>query len=142
MGVSKRLKEQTGKIVAFGGLGVPVGWLLCNGQSVSRATYPALFAYISTTYGSDSALTFKVPELRGEFIRGLNPDRIAAPALNRGIGTLELDGIRPHNHTTQMVGGGPFVANDAGVRLDVAVNGIQDGETRPRNMVFPYCIKT
>lgn len=46
----------------------PTGWLLCNGQSISRATYAALFAVISTSYGiGDGLTTFNVPDLRGRF---------------------------------------------------------------------------
>jgi len=30
---------------------VPEGWILAYGQSVSRSTYPKLFASIGTTYG-------------------------------------------------------------------------------------------
>ena len=38
------------------------GWLLCNGQAVSRTTYQELFATIGTTYGEgDGTTTFNVP---------------------------------------------------------------------------------
>ncbi len=48
------------------------GWLLCNGQAVSRTTYSALFALIGTKFGSgDGSKTFNLPDYRGKFLRGL-----------------------------------------------------------------------
>ena len=44
----------------------PSGWLYCNGQAVSRAENPNLFAVIQTTYGAgDGLATFNLPDLRG-----------------------------------------------------------------------------
>ena len=42
------------------------GWLWCNGQSVLRSAYPALFAELGTTYGpgSGGSTTFALPDLR------------------------------------------------------------------------------
>ncbi len=41
----------SGIISLWGGISVPTGWLLCNGQSVDRATYSSLFAAISLSKG-------------------------------------------------------------------------------------------
>ncbi len=55
----------TGVIVAFGGTAAPVGWLLCDGTAVSRATYAALFQVIDETFGvGDGSTTFNVPDMR------------------------------------------------------------------------------
>lgn len=44
----------------------PSGWLLCNGDIVSRTTYSALFTAIGTTYGAgDGSTTFALPDMRG-----------------------------------------------------------------------------
>lgn len=48
----------------------PSGWLLCNGQSVSRTTYKKLFDRIGTIYGSSSSTTFNVPNLKGRVVVG------------------------------------------------------------------------
>ena len=54
-----------GVTVPYAGATSPTGWLLCNGQAVSRTSYPRLFAAIGTTYGSgDGSTTFNVPDLR------------------------------------------------------------------------------
>lgn len=48
------------------------GWLLCNGQAVSRTTYSDLFNLIGTKFGSgNGTTTFNLPDYRGKFLRGL-----------------------------------------------------------------------
>lgn len=55
-----------GAIQLYAGSAAPTGFLLCDGTAVSRTTYSALFAVISTTYGvGDGSSTFNVPDLRG-----------------------------------------------------------------------------
>ena len=52
----------TGAIIGFGSATPPAGWLACNGANVSRTTYSALFAVISTTFGiGDGSTTFTLP---------------------------------------------------------------------------------
>lgn len=54
-----------GAIFPFGGSNIPDGYLLCNGQAVSRAGYSDLFNVIGTSFGSgDGSTTFNVPDLR------------------------------------------------------------------------------
>ena len=51
-----------GTIIDFGGAAAPVGYLVCNGAAVSRATYAALFTAIGTLWGvGDGSTTFNVP---------------------------------------------------------------------------------
>jgi microcystin-dependent protein len=55
----------------FAGAAAPAGWLLCNGSAVSRTTYAALFAAISTVYGvGDGSTTFNLPDLGGRVTAG------------------------------------------------------------------------
>ena len=55
----------------FGSGAAPLGWLLCDGAAVSRATYADLFAAISTTWGAgDGSTTFNLPDGRGGVLRG------------------------------------------------------------------------
>ena len=54
-----------GSVITTAATSAPSGWLLCDGTAVNRTTYAALFAVISTTYGSgDGSTTFNVPDLR------------------------------------------------------------------------------
>ena len=49
----------------------PDGYLLCNGQAVSRTLYANLFAVLGTTFGEgDGSTTFNLPDLRSRFIKG------------------------------------------------------------------------
>lgn len=51
----------------------PTGWLLCQGQAISRTTYAALFTAISTKYGvGDGSTTFNIPNLKGKVPIGLD----------------------------------------------------------------------
>ena len=53
---------------------VPVGWLLCNGQVVSRTAYPNLFAAIGVAFGAgDGSTTFAIPDCRGRTVAGMDP---------------------------------------------------------------------
>lgn len=49
----------------------PDGYLICDGSTVNRTTYAALFAAIGTKFGAgDGSTTFRLPDLRAAFIRG------------------------------------------------------------------------
>jgi len=68
-----------GAVVPFAGPAakIPAGWLLCDGASYPRAgVYAKLFAAIGNTYGAgDGSDTFRVPDYRGLFLRGVDdPD--------------------------------------------------------------------
>lgn len=61
----------TGVVQAYAGSSAPSGWLLCEGQAVSRTQYSGLFAVIGTTFGGgDGTTTFNVPNLINKFIEG------------------------------------------------------------------------
>lgn len=60
-----------GAVLDYAGVAVPAGYLWCAGQNVSRTTYAALFAALSTTYGAgDGSTTFTLPDLRGRLTVG------------------------------------------------------------------------
>lgn len=55
-----------GTIVQTARITAPTGWLLCQGQTISRTTYSGLFSAIGTTYGAgDGSTTFTIPNLQG-----------------------------------------------------------------------------
>ena len=62
-----------GTIIAFAGEFTPAGYQKCQGLSLVRATYPALFAAIGTTYGDgdDAGNTFATPDLRDKTVIGI-----------------------------------------------------------------------
>lgn len=84
-----------GLISPFAGAAAPAGWLLCNGQAVSRTTYADLFALVDLTYGfGDGSTTFNVPNLVGNVVVG----RDASQAEFDYLG--EPGGSKTHTLTT------------------------------------------
>lgn len=64
-----------GNIIAYTGLSVPSGYLVCDGSAVGREEYPELFAVIGTNYGSgDGLTTFNLPNLSGKLALGVSQD--------------------------------------------------------------------
>jgi len=102
----------TATIVPWSSSSVPSGFLECNGQAVSRSTYAALFAIVSTTYGTgDGSRTFNVPDLQDNVVIGksgtkalastgganatANAGNIAGSTANH---TLTLGELPSHSH--------------------------------------------
>lgn len=131
----------------------PPGWLKCNGQAVSRATYAELFAIIGTTFGAgNGSTTFNLPDYRGEFPRGLDEGRGVDPG--RVLGSSQADAVAAHNHN---VGGFTTSASNTGQGVfsfysvtshggGASFNGYTTSttggtETRPRNTAAPWFIR-
>lgn len=135
-----------GAVMPFAGAVTPTGWLLCDGTAVSRTTYAALFAAISTTYGSgDGSTTFNLPELRGEFIRGLDNGR--GIDSGRTVGSAQLGAVQSHSHTVSTNGTSvPISPTGSTISILTAASGNTGStggtETRPRNVAMAYIIKT
>ncbi|MDY6420046.1 MAG: phage tail protein [Succinivibrio dextrinosolvens] len=92
-----------GTVHAFAGVYAPNGWLLCNGQAVSRSQFSRLFSVISTRYGGgDGYSTFNVPDMRDRFIEGAHSYNVGTP-LNAGI--PNITGTTQTNDDTSAVGG-------------------------------------
>lgn len=90
---SVQISELVGEVAFFARTTPPSGWLKANGAAVSRTTYAALFAAIGTTFGAgDGRTTFNLPDLRGEFVRGLDDGRNVDAG--RRLGTTQGDAIR------------------------------------------------
>lgn len=94
----------TGAITQYAGPTAPSGWLVCNGNAVSRTTYASLWNVIGTTYGAgDGVNTFNLPNLKGNVPVGLNPDDTAFDALGETGGakthTLTTSEMPSHTHT-------------------------------------------
>ena len=70
-----------GSVIPFAGSDAPARWMMCFGQSLSRTTYAALFAVLSTTYGAPDASSFLLPDLRGRVVAGV--DNMGGSAASR-----------------------------------------------------------
>lgn len=54
---------------------IPAGWMLCDGRELSRSAYSRLYETIGTCWGNgDGSTTFRIPDFRGRFLRGVSGD--------------------------------------------------------------------
>lgn len=156
-----------GAVFYFAANIAPIGYLKCNGDTVTdgvgtvqsvTANFSALYAVLSSTYGSPG----KLPDLRGEFIRGWDDSK--GTDSSRVFGSSQLDALQ----NIQGVLGNMWGFGGAGTSgaLSSAVSGSsnQPGtggegsrdinfdasnstgartatETRPRNIALLACIK-
>lgn len=138
-----------GTLQYFAMQAVPTGWLEANGQVVLRTSYPRLFAAIGTNYntGGESGTQFRLPDLRGYFLRGW--DHARGVDAGRAMGTYQADDNKAHTHTYRQgtstagpstAGGGD--ANMARTWSDAGVTGSAGSESRPVNFAALVCIKT
>ncbi|MDD9340985.1 MAG: phage tail protein [Providencia heimbachae] len=122
----------------------PTGFLICNGQSFNKTTYPLL----ATTYPSGV-----LPDMRDEFIRGSSASRKEL--------SLQGHALQGHGHTfaynstpttTDSPGSGAAMHKDsttlratnrvgAPVSLDGYGTVNYSTETRPRNIAFLYIVR-
>lgn len=77
--------------------GTPAHNLVCNGSTVSRVTYAALFAKIGTTFGAgDGSTTFGLPDLRSEWLKGWDHGRGVDPG--RSLNSPQAARTQTHTH--------------------------------------------
>lgn len=90
----------TAEVKAYAGSTAPEGYLLCQGQAVSRTTYSALFAVLGTSHGQgDGSTTFNLPDYRGTFLRG----RVNVSTVT-GSGTASLNNATFTSHGLNRTG--------------------------------------
>jgi microcystin-dependent protein len=73
-GIGSPTTRIVGELLHFAGGSVPQRWLRCDGSVILRTMYPDLFTMIGTTYntGSETVLQFRLPDLRGRCLTGLD----------------------------------------------------------------------
>ena len=137
-----------GAILEFAGLTAPEGYLLCQGQAVSRTTYARLYDVIGVIYGAgDGSTTFNLPDRRRRVGVGFDPSSPRfSPVGSRGgeedhALTSEENG--PHTHAF-FGGWGPGSLGQGYFRVDANSPGAlwdalrPSGEGRPHNNMPPY----
>jgi len=144
-GQSASMLVPPGAIMAFGQAACPAGWTGAIGNTLLRTgQYAQLFAAWGTIYGAgDGSTTFGTPDLRGEFLRGVDGGRGVDPG--RTIGSWQADMFKSHSHTGTY-GGSVSATPDTGFYFVSSFGGATTGstggsETRPRNIAVNYCIK-
>ena len=132
------------------------GFLLCNGQAVSRTDYSALYSLIGTSFGAgDGSTTFNVPDYRGCFLRGLGGESAANMYTKQLTGAPNITGtlshvgetatgafsnstgtLRKNAHSDQSI---PIAQFNASSSSSVYQDGLT--EVRPTNFAINYFIK-
>ncbi|ANG80608.1 tail fiber protein [Escherichia coli] len=126
----------------------PTGWLKCNGAAFDKVKYPRL----ATAYPSG-----KLPDLRGEFIRGWDDGR--GIDTGRALLSIQSDEVRklalkywgPASNSSpsktfalsDSAGGGLYTDGISQASGGI-INAFQlpgGNETRPRNVAFNYIVR-
>ncbi len=107
--------DRPGTPMLWPGDEVPTGWFLMNGQAVSRAANPGLFAAIGTKYGvGDGSTTFNVPD----DVTGNRFWRAAGGDL--AVGDVQENQNKEHTHTGTAASAGNH--SHSGTRLGRRIN--------------------
>lgn len=161
--------DMVGAVCHFAMNSAPEGWLAANGAVVSRTTYARLFSRIGTLYGAgDGSTTFRIPDYRGEFLRGLDNGKGVDPGRvigtnQRGTAIAAGTGPTPDGITTFTIGEGKVgraelamdeislsqypnfrFSNPGGADTPIGTPVYQNmtyGSSRPRNVSALICIK-
>ena len=140
----------TGIVIPWGSTSVPSGFLECNGQAVSRATYAALFAVVGTTYGAgDGSTTFLVPDLQDKTVLSKSNNKALAstggantvtPTGNiggsAGSTTLTTPEIAAHAHSVQRGTQNQLGSNSQAQNMNTGSTG--GGQSHTHNLSANY----
>jgi microcystin-dependent protein len=134
-----------GTISWFADFVAPTSYLECSGGIVAISDYTDLWYVIGTKFntGGEGAGNFRLPDLRGEFIRGWDHGR--GINVGRVFGSNEADAFKTHTHDavgtiTLAAGGTGFMWDGTGPSTKTT-DSTGGTETRPRNVALLPCIK-
>lgn len=141
----------TGMVAYFAGSNAQPGWLACDGSYVAINTYPELYTVLGTLYGPLVGATFKLPDMRGEFIRGWDNSR--GIDIGRSFGSSQGYAMQSHthvfNHATTSLPIDNTINNTVTLTPAIVLNATSNvlnanaaTETRARNIALLACIKT
>lgn len=139
-----------GSMIGFPVDKVAPGFLELDGSVKSTTAYPDLATFLGGAFnkGDEGAGNFRLPESRGEFLRGWDHGR--GIDAGRAIGSYQADELKSHDHTVTNTGTGGndqtlWLYGDPGAlpitNPGVKTNATGGTETRPRNLAVMWCIK-
>jgi microcystin-dependent protein len=162
-GAMTSLLNPVGSVIAFAGASAPSGWLLCQGQLISKATYASLWVIIGDTYlngRTADASNFYIPDLREFYIKGAGQNFTYTKKYTysggNALGTFLDQEVLPHYHTYTDKGDGNVTRtpgpndcannNTRTTNTDYAVYHADgtlmiSNENRPQSLVLNYIIK-
>lgn len=128
-----------------------LGWFACNGRTLLRDEYPALFEVIGTSFGSSQSNNFLLPDFRGRVAGTVGSgSNLTTRALGDRVGaethTLSVNEMPSHNHggftgatagsssETVASGGGAVVGNETGSHSHTISS---QGGDQPHNNMQP-----
>ncbi len=91
-----------GEIISYMGVTAPEYFLPCNGKEYNISEYPYLAEHIKDNFGSynkfggNGTTTFKVPDLRGEFLRGWGTNSHSGMGSGSSVG-IHQDATKNNN---------------------------------------------
>lgn len=89
------VKQYTGELTLL-----PKGWMLCQGQTISRSTYAELFELVGTIFGTgDGSTTFGLPDAHGKAIIGSGAGYNLGDSGGVETVTIDVTKLPPHTHT-------------------------------------------
>ncbi|CDK99463.1 exported protein of unknown function [Magnetospirillum gryphiswaldense MSR-1 v2] len=145
----------TGSLIQFAGSAAPEGWLLCDGNAVSRSTYAALFAVVGTVYGvGDGATTFALPDLRGRAAIGAGQgtsltnrtlgDKVGAETHVLSVAEMPSHSHNYESHRPSSGAGGPVLGSSDGVLVQTtnSVGSNAPHNNMPPSLALNFIIKT
>lgn len=117
-----------GTLQPYLGLVPPKGYLVCQGQLVSKITYSKLYEICGDTFGTSTETHFYLPDLRGKTLAGYDENDTTMNTIGKLLGqkththtsaahthttgnhTLTVAEIPAHSHTTGIQGDKAFDA--------------------------------
>lgn len=127
-----------GTILPWAGNFAPVGWALCNGQTLQIAQYSAVFAVIGTMYGGNGTSNFKLPDLQGRVMIGAGSGAGLSPYVQGSIGGTETNTLTSSNmpaHTHALNGNTNTALTGANTPSNNAILSIaKDGMSKAVNV--------
>lgn len=142
-----------------------LGWMVCDGRTLKVAQYPLLFFVLGNQYGGNiNDDTFQIPNLQGQFLRGVAANTQQDPDLEKRtpadpgdqdpVGSTQSFAMQDHVHqyqgaqqgspggdgspvgtVLQTTTGSPVLPNSPTTAAQVS------SETRPTNIYVYYLIK-
>lgn len=140
-----------GTMVAFPVNKIAPGFLEIDGSVKSIAAYPDLATFLGTAFntGGEGASNFRLPESRGEFLRGWDHGR--GVDAGRAIGSFQAGQVESHDHAVYSVekysspsalgSSGASAPHTGGTTQNLRSGTAGGNETRPRNLAVMWCIK-